>query len=61
MVDVKRYERDEKEINTLVKSGKFVANDIRICFGIEKCSILVLRREKKHCVRILYWRRCHYQ
>ena len=47
MVDVKRYEGDEKEINTLVKSGKFVANDIGICFGIEKCSILVLRREKK--------------
>ena len=42
----KLYGRDDKKIDTLAEAPKFVTDDIGMCFGIDKCSILVSKRER---------------
>ena len=49
MHDMKLYGRDEKEINTCLKTTKLVTNAIGMCFGrcIDKCSTLGPKKRKE--------------
>lgn len=55
MCDLKLYGRDEKEINTCVKTTKLVTNAIGMWFGrcIDKCSTLGLKRRKELLYEVL--------
>ena len=46
MDDLKLYSRGEKGLNSLVHTVCVFIEDIGIEFGIEKCAILVIEKEK---------------
>ena len=46
MGDMKLFGRGTKEIDTLVQTGKIVSGDIRMKFGIEKCTHVNIQRGK---------------
>ena len=47
MDDLKLYAKNEKELDSLVQIDRVFSNDIGMDFGIQKCSMLVLKRGKK--------------
>ena len=46
MDDIKLFGRDTKEIDTLVQTVRIVSGDIRMEFGIEKCALVNIQRDK---------------
>ena len=46
MGDLKLFGKDYNQIDPVVQTIHFVSSDIRIEFGIKKCGLLILRREK---------------
>ena len=46
MDDLKLYSKTEKTLDSLIKTVRIFSTDIKMEFGIEKCAILVLKREK---------------
>ena len=47
MDDLKLYAKNEKELHSLVQTVKVFSKDIGMDFGIEKCSMLIMKRRKK--------------
>ena len=47
MDELKLYAENEKELDSLVQTVKVFSKDIGMDFGIEKCSMLVIKRGKK--------------
>ena len=46
MDDLKLYSRSEKGLDSLVQTVRVFREDIRMEFGIEKCAMLVMEKEK---------------
>ena len=46
MDDLKLYSRNQKELDSLVQTILIFNRDIGMEFGIEKCAMLVLEKEK---------------
>ena len=45
--DLKLYAKNEKELDSLVHTVRVLSRHIGMDFGIEKCSMLVMKRGKK--------------
>ena len=48
MDDIKQFEKDEKELETLIHAVRIYSQDIGMEFGIEKCAMLVMKSGKQH-------------
>ena len=46
--DIKLFTKNEKELETLIQTVKIYSQDIKMEFGIEKWSMLVMRSGKRH-------------
>ena len=47
MDDIKLFSKNEKELETLIHVVKIYSQDIRMEFGIEKCTMLVMKIGKR--------------
>ena len=48
MDDIKLFAKNEKELETLIHSFRIYSRDIEMEFGIEKCTMLVMKSGKRH-------------
>ena len=48
MDDIKLFAKNEKELETLMHTVRIYSQDIGMEFGIEKCTLLVMRSGKRH-------------
>ena len=48
MDDIKLFDKNKKELEVLIKSVGIYSQDIGIEFAIEKCTMLILKIEKRH-------------
>ena len=48
MDDIKPFEKNEKELETLIYTVRIYSQDIGMEFGIEKCAMLVMKSGKRH-------------
>ena len=48
MVDIKRFAKNEKELETLIKTVRIYSQNIGMEFGIEKCAMRIMRSRKRH-------------
>ena len=48
MDDIKLFEKNEKELETLIHRVRIYSQDIGMEFGIEKCSMQVVKSGKRH-------------
>ena len=48
MDDIKLFAKYEKELETLIHAVRIYSQDIGMEFGIEKCSMLVMKSSKRH-------------
>ena len=46
MDDIKLFEKNEKELETLIRGVRIYSQDIGVEFGIEKCAMLVMKSGK---------------
>ena len=46
MDNLKLYSRSEKELHSLVQTVRIFSEDIGMEFGIEKCAMLVMKKER---------------
>ena len=46
MDDLKLYSRNEEELDSIVQTIRIFRKDIGMEFGIEKCAMLVIEKEK---------------
>ena len=46
MNDLKLYESNKNEFDSLVRTVEIVEKDIDMKFGIDKCGVLVMKRGK---------------
>ena len=47
MDDIKLFAENEKELETLIHAGRIYSQDIVMEFGIEKCTMLVMKNGKR--------------
>ena len=48
MDDIKLFAKNEKELETLIHAVRIYSQDIGMEYGIEKCSMLVMKSGKRH-------------
>ena len=48
MDDIKLFAKNEKELETLIKTVRIYRQDIGMEFGIEKCAMLLMKSDKRH-------------
>ena len=48
MDDIKLFEKNEKELETVIYAVRIYSQDIGMEFGIEKCAVLVMKNGKRH-------------
>ena len=48
MDDIKLFEKNEKELETLIHTVRIYSQDIGMEFNIEKCALLVMKSGKRH-------------
>ena len=48
MDDIELFEKNEKELETLIHAVRIYSQDIGMEFGIEKCAMLVMKSGKRH-------------
>ena len=48
MDDIKLFAENEKELETLIHAVRIYSQDIGMEFGIEKCTMLVMKSSKRH-------------
>ena len=48
MDDIKLFAKNEKELETLIHTIRIYSRDIGMEFGIEKCTLLVMKSSKRH-------------
>ena len=48
MDDIKLFEKNEKELETLIHAVRIYSQDIGMEFGIEKCAMLVMKNVKRY-------------
>ena len=47
MHDLKLFENNEDQINSLMQTLQWLSEDIGVEFGLKKCSLLVMKRTGK--------------
>ena len=47
MNGIKRFSKNEKELETLIQTVRIYSQDIGMEFGIEKCALIVMKRGKQ--------------
>ena len=50
MDDIKLFAKNEKELETLIHTVRIYSRDIGMEFGIEKCSMLVMKSGKRQLI-----------
>ena len=45
---IKIFAKNEKEVKTLIHAVRIYSQDIGMEFGIEKCTMIVMKRGKRH-------------
>ena len=50
MDDIKLFAKNEKELETLIHAVRIYSQDIGMEFGIEKCTMLVMKSGKRHLI-----------
>ena len=45
---IKRFANNDKKLETLIDSVRIYSQDIGMEFGIEKCTMLVMKSHKRH-------------
>ena len=48
MDDIKLFDKNEKELETLLQTVRIYSQDIWMEFDIEKCALLVMKSGKRH-------------
>ena len=48
MDDIKLFAKNEKELETLIQNMRIYRQDIGMEFGIQKCTMLVMKSGKRH-------------
>ena len=48
MDDITLFEKNEKELETLIHAVRIYSQNIGMEFGIEKCAMLVMKSGKRH-------------
>ena len=48
MDDIKLFAKNEKELETLIHAVRIYSQDIGMEFGMEKCTMLVMKSVKRH-------------
>ena len=48
MDDIKLFAKNEKELETLIQTERIYSQDMGLEFGIEKCTMLVMKSGKRH-------------
>ena len=48
MDDIKLFAKNEKELETLIQTVRIYSKDIKVEFGIEKCTMLVFKGCNRH-------------
>ena len=48
MDEIKLFAKNEKEFETLIHTVRIYSQDIGMEFGIEKCTLLVMKRGRRH-------------
>ena len=48
MDDIKLFAKNEKELETLIQTVRIYSPDIKMEFGIEKCTMLVFKGCKRY-------------
>ena len=48
MDDIKLFDKNEKDLETVIQAVRIYSQDIEMEFGIEKCAMLVMKRDKWH-------------
>ena len=46
MDDLKLYAKSERELDSLIQTVMIFSDDVGMVFGLDKCAVLVLQREK---------------
>ena len=52
MDDIELFAKNEKELETLIQTEKMNSQDIGMEFGIEKCTMLVMKSAKRHITEV---------
>ena len=47
MDNIKLFEKNEKELETLTQAMRIYGDDIEMEFGIEKCLLLIIKSRKR--------------
>ena len=47
MDDIKIFDKNEKELETLIKTLRIYNQDIAMAFGIEKCAMLIMKKGER--------------
>ena len=48
MDDVKLFAKNEKELEIVIQAVRIYSQDIEMEFGIEKCTMLIMKSGKQH-------------
>ena len=48
MDDIKLFARNERKLETLINAVKIYSQDIAMEFAIEKCTMMIMKSEKRH-------------
>lgn len=46
MDDIKLYAESQEQLQSLIKVKRTFSNDIKMCFGLKKCAVLIIRKGK---------------
>ena len=44
---IKLFDKNEKELKTLIQAVRIYSDDIRMEFGVEKCTMLIMKSRKR--------------
>ena len=50
MVDIKLFANNEKELETVILAIRILGKNIKMEFGIEKCTMLIMKNGKRETV-----------
>ena len=48
MDDIKLFAQNEKELEILIRAGRIYSQDIGIEFGMDKCTMQIMKSGKRH-------------
>ena len=51
--DIKLFDKNKKDLETLMHAMRIYSQDIWMKFGIEKCAMLMRRSRKRHIIEVI--------